>query len=80
MVNVLAKIPVQVRKYVKENWGAPFIVFFMLLLMTAAVSLSMGLVALADNVAVYAYCALVVGIISQFFCYLKLNKTTGERE
>jgi hypothetical protein len=81
MVNVaLAKIPVQVTEYVTANWGAPFRVVIMLLLMTAAVSLSMSLTALAANIAVCAYYALIVVVISQLFCYLKLNKTGGERE
>ena len=80
MVDTLHEIPVRVKEYVNENWGAPFIIGFMLLLMIAAVSLSMGLAALANDLAVYAYYALVVGVISQLFCYLKLNKMGGKRE
>jgi len=66
-------------RYFKENWGVPFIVGFMFLLMVAAASLSMGLAALADEVAVYAYYALVVGVILQLVCYLKYNKGNGEK-
>jgi hypothetical protein len=81
MVSDLAKkIAVQVKGYVRENWGAPFIVGFMLLLMIAAASLSVGLAALADEVAVYAYYALVVGVIGQLVCYLKFNKRNGEKD
>lgn len=74
------KIAVRVKGYVRENWGAPFIVGFMLLLMIAATSLSVGLTTLADEVAVYAYYALVVGVIGQLFCYLKFNKRNGEKD
>jgi heme/copper-type cytochrome/quinol oxidase subunit 4 len=66
--------------YFKENWGAPFIVGFMLLLMIAAASLSMGLAVLANEVAIYAYYALVVGVILQLVCFLKCNKRNGEKE
>jgi len=71
-------IPVRVKGYVRENWGAPFIVGFMLLLMVAAASLSMGLAGLANEMAIYAYYALVVGVVLQFACFLKCNKRNGE--
>ena len=65
------KITIKIKGYVKENWGSPFIVGFMLLLIVAAVSLSAGLSTLADAVAVYAYYALVAGVILQLACFLK---------
>ena len=73
------EIPVRVKGYVRENWGAPFIVGFMLLLMVAAASLSVGLAVLANEVAVYAYYALVIGVAGQLVCYLKFNKRNGEK-
>jgi hypothetical protein len=72
------KVPSRVKGYVKENWGAPFIVSFMALLMVAAVSLLVDLVVLADEVAVYAYYALVVGVVLQLVCFLKYGKRNGE--
>jgi hypothetical protein len=81
MVNNLVKqIHAQVKGYVRENWGAPFIVGFMLLLMIAAASLSMGLAAVADEVAVCAFFALVVGVILQLVCYLIHDKWNGEKD
>ena len=65
------KIMLKVKGYVKENWGSPFIVGFMLLLIAAAVSLSAGLSSLADNVAIYAYFALVAGAFLQLASFLK---------
>jgi hypothetical protein len=80
MINDLAKkIPVRVIGYVRENWGAPFIVGFMLLLMISAVSLSVSLTALADEVAVYAYYALVIGVFLQIACLLKFKRRNGEK-
>jgi heme/copper-type cytochrome/quinol oxidase subunit 4 len=79
MVNDFAKIPVRVKGYVRENWGAPFIVGFMLLLMITVASLSMSLATLADEVAVYAFYALVIGVILQLVCYLRHNKSNGEK-
>jgi len=79
MLNVFAeKMPVGLKKYVRENWGAPFIAGFMVLLVVAAVSLSIGLTALADGMAIAAYCALVAGVVLQLVCFLKYNKKKGE--
>ena len=79
MIKAIAReVPSRVKGYVKEDWGAPFIVGFMALLMVAAVSLLMDLVVLADEVAVYAYYALVVGVVLQLICFLKYRKRNGE--
>jgi len=64
----------RVKGYVRENWGAPFILAFMALLIVAAVSLVMGSASLANDVAVYSYCSLVVGVILQLVCFLKYGK------
>ena len=80
MVKVFVKeIPSRIKVYAKANWGAPFVFGFMLLLIVAAVSLSIGLGDLANEVAVYAYYALVVGVILQLFCFMKHNKIYGEK-
>jgi hypothetical protein len=47
---------------------------FTLLLAVAAASLSMGLAGFADEVAVYAYYALLLGIILQLACFLRYDK------
>jgi hypothetical protein len=79
MIKGFAKeIPARVKGYVRENWGAPFIVGFMALLMVAAVSLLMDFVVLANGVAVAAYYALVVGVVLQLVCFLKYSKRDGE--
>jgi hypothetical protein len=77
--NGLNKIMIKVKIYIKENWGSPFIVGFMLLLVVAAVSLSAGWSSLADTVAVYAYYALVAGVFLQLACFLKYRgKSDGD--
>ncbi|MGD0028131.1 MAG: hypothetical protein ABSC91_04240 [Candidatus Bathyarchaeia archaeon] len=68
----------RVKRYVRENWGAPFILGFMLLLVVAAVSLTRGLNALADEVSLYAYFALVAGVVLQLVCFLKFREKGGE--
>ncbi len=73
------KIPERVKKFLRESWGAPFILGFMLLLMVAATSLLTGLTSLANEVAVYAYYSLVVGVVLQLACFLKYYKRNGER-
>lgn len=61
----------KLKGYFGENWGAPFIVGFMLLLMVCAGLLTSGESALADEVAVYAYYLLVVGVIFQLVSFLR---------
>ena len=74
------EMPARIKGYVRENWGAPFVLGFMLLLIVAAVSLSIGLADVANEVAVYAYYALVVGVILQLVSFLKYRKKDGGME
>jgi heme/copper-type cytochrome/quinol oxidase subunit 4 len=79
MIRKLAKeVPARIKVYTRENWGAPFIVGFMLLLIIAAVSLSIGVAEVANEVAIVAYYALVAGVVLQLVCFLKFRKKEGE--
>jgi uncharacterized membrane protein HdeD (DUF308 family) len=69
----------KVKGYVKENWGSPFIVGFMLLLVGVAVSLSEGLSSLADGIAICVL-RLIVGVILQLVCFVKYREKVGEAE
>lgn len=73
-------LPLRAKGYARENWGAPFILGFMLLLVVAAISLTTGLDALADEVTVYAYCALVAGAVLQLVCFLKFGEKGGDKD
>ena len=83
-----AKIRIKVRKrrvqklldYMKANWGAPFIIAFMILLSTAAAYLAMGMESSANDIAVYAYYCLVIGVILQLVSYVREGKDVGEIE
>jgi hypothetical protein len=59
---------VKVRGYVRENWGAPFVLAFMGLLLVAVVLLILGLPWTAEVVGNYAYFSLVVGVVLQLVC------------
>jgi hypothetical protein len=61
-------------KYFKENWGSPFIFAFITMLMAAAGYLAVGLEAVANEIAVYAYYSLIIGVVLQFICYLKYGE------
>lgn len=69
----LNKIMGEVKQFVKENWGSPFIIGFITLLLSAAVSLAVGSPYLAENMAVVAYFALVTGVILQIVCVPSLK-------
>jgi heme/copper-type cytochrome/quinol oxidase subunit 4 len=70
---------VRAKGYLRLNWGAPYIVGFMLLLLSAAASLSVGSESLADLLAVYAYYFLVAGVVLQLVCFLKCSKDDSEK-
>jgi hypothetical protein len=67
----------KVKRYVKKNWGSPFIAGFLFLLIGAAVSTSAGLSSLANTLAVYTFYALIGGVILQLICYLKYSPHDG---
>jgi hypothetical protein len=79
MISEFAKISAKVKGYVRDNWGSPFIIIFMLLLVVAAVSLSMDVAGLANEVAVYAYYTLFIGIGLQLVCFIKWTRKSGKK-
>ena len=76
--NLFKEVPTRIKVYTRENWGAPFVVGFMMLLMVAAVSLSVGVADIANEVAIVAYYDLVAGVVLQLVCFLKYRKKDGE--
>jgi hypothetical protein len=73
-----AKFQVGVKGYIKENWGSPFVVSFIFLLLSAAVLLSLNIFYWAEQIAVFAYYALVIGVTLQVISYLKYKKVGDE--
>ena len=72
--DVTFKLSGRLRGYLRENWGAPFIIAFMVMLMTAAGYLYYGLESIANDIAVYAYYSLVIGVVLQPIRYLKYGR------
>lgn len=66
-------------RYVGENWGAPFVITFVVLLISSAVLLSLGSSGSANSIAVYAFYALVLGVVLQIASYLKYGEA-GAKE
>jgi len=60
--------------YFKGNWGAPFVIGFMVLLTVTAMSVSMGLEFFANQMATYSYYALSVGVVLQIVSFAKEQK------
>ena len=69
-----------VKVYFKKNWGAPFVLGFMVLLAIAAVFLAIGLEWWATQMANYAYFALVAGVVLQLVRFLKYGEKEGSKE
>lgn len=56
--------------YLVQNWGAPFIIVFMILLIIAAIYLAFGNEVVANKLAEYAYYNLTIGVLLQLVCFI----------
>jgi len=65
------KILPKIKEYLKDNPGAPFVIGFQLLLVVCAGLLIQGNSVMANEVAVYAYFSLVIGVVLQLIAYLR---------
>ncbi|MEM2608801.1 MAG: hypothetical protein QXT87_06130 [Thermoproteota archaeon] len=67
----------KIRAYVSENPGAPFILGFQFLLILCVALLIKGAEAIANELAVYAYYALLIGVLLQIVSYIKERRRKG---
>jgi hypothetical protein len=72
--NTISVIFAKVKTYIKQNWGAPFVIVFMFLLIIAALFLAMWYTLTAEVIGALAYFSLVVGVILQFARFLKYDR------
>ena len=61
--------------YLKANWGAPFVVAFILLLVASAAELSSGATHSANGIAIYGFCLLAAGVALQIASYVMYRGT-----
>jgi hypothetical protein len=64
----------ETRFHFEKNWGSPFIVAFLILLLWAASFLFAGLASTAALVSTYAYYCLIVGVAFQFVCVFRYGE------
>jgi len=64
--------------YIRTNWGAPFILAFIVLLIASAALLSAGRSSTANSIAVYAFYALVLGVVLQIASYTRYGESEQE--
>ena len=60
--------------YLKTNWGAPFVIAFIVLLVASAAELSSGAADSANGIAIYGFYALVAGVALQIASYVKYGE------
>jgi hypothetical protein len=65
------KIPPKIKEYLKDNLEAPFVIGFQLFLTLSAGLLVQGNLVMADEVAVYTYFLLVIGVVLQLIAYVR---------
>lgn len=58
----------------KENPGSPFIIAFMIVLVSAAIALALNVEELANELAEVAYYFLVVGVVLQLISVVREEK------
>jgi hypothetical protein len=62
-------------KYLKQNWGFPFLIAFIILLLAAIVSSdSYSTQASSEQIAIYASYALLIGVLLQVTSFYKYSK------
>ncbi|MEM2351488.1 MAG: hypothetical protein QXT26_03685 [Thermoproteota archaeon] len=64
------RLRISVLRYFRDNLGAPFIIVFMILLIACAVLLAVKSERLAEELAVYAYYLLVIGVVLQLASFI----------
>jgi hypothetical protein len=74
------KIPARIKGYVLENWGAPFVLGFTVLLVAAVALLILGLPEVAEAAGNFAYFSLVLGAVLQLVCFLRTSDVKNERQ
>ena len=70
----MTKVTINITKivrYLRQNLGAPFIIVFQMLLLFCAFLLIRGYPNLANEVAIYAYYSLVIGVVLQLASFLR---------
>ncbi|MDG6907951.1 MAG: hypothetical protein JRN20_19455 [Nitrososphaerota archaeon] len=67
------------KEYLATNWGAPFVLAFIALLIASAAFLSLGMTNAANSIAVYAFYSLVIGVVLQIASYVKYGEG-GEKK
>jgi len=61
-------------RYLKENPGAPSIILFQVMLITCAVLMAYGNEGAANELAIYAFYALVIGLVLQFVAFFRRGR------
>jgi hypothetical protein len=72
--NLVSNTFLKIKNYFRREWGAPFVIGFVVLLIVAATSTSLGLETLAKEVANYAYFALLFAVALQLASFLRNDR------
>ncbi len=59
------KVVSRLKAYLKDNWGAPFIMVFFFVLLGVAISISAGLRYDVNTIIVYSLYSLIIGVALQ---------------
>ena len=68
----------RIKRYLKDNLGASFVIGFQVLLLVCAGLLILGNSVWAEGVAVVAYFSLVIGVVLQLVSFLRHGESGRE--
>lgn len=71
------RIKTGILRYFRDNLGTSFIIAFMMLLITCAALLAIENEKMANELAVYAYYSLVIGVLLQLTSYVREKRKKG---
>jgi len=60
-----------IKKYLKENPGAPFIIAFIAMLITCSILVAYKRISSANKLAIYAFYSLVIGVALQLIASIR---------
>ena len=69
----------KIKRYFRENWGAPFIILFQALILSSGRFLIQGNSALANIIVTYSYYSLLIGVALQLISFL-MNGRRKQKE
>ena len=78
-MKITINIP-RIMRYLRQNMGTPFVIIFQILLLSCAALLIWGYSNLVNELIIYAYYSLVVGVVLHLVSFLRHREGAVENK